>query len=191
MGKVKQILTSIERNKNKIAKFLIICAFLQFFCTTFYRIYSNTASRTLVETMINIYALLIVGCIFLHEFMRCFLCRSLVDNMKIMTHHMGQGITFILISFIYMSHTLGAQQNYSAYLLFFVGVLLIAADCKFTVDLLDEEKNPFQDSPKKSVQIAEMNTVTDSNTEEQPQHIKLEVSTPKSTSNPYDIPDDF
>ena len=188
MGKVKQLLTSIERNKSKIAKFLIICGFLQFSMTTFYRIISNKASRTLIETMINIYALLIVGCIFLHEFMKCFLCRSLVDNLKILTHHRGQGITFILISFIYMSHSLGAQQNYTAYLLLFIGIVLIAADCKFTSNI-EDDKTPFADSPVKKTY--ELNSATETNSEDQPQQ-KLEIVSPKVVStNPYDIPDDF
>jgi hypothetical protein len=88
-----------------------------------------------------------------------------------------------------MSHSLGAQQNYTAYLLLFIGIVLIAADCKFTTNNGEEDKTPFADSPVKKTY--EMNSVTETNTEEQPQQ-KLEIVSPKVVStNPYDIPDDF
>jgi hypothetical protein len=130
MGKVKKILSSIERNKSKVAKFLIICAVVKFFVSILYRIYSIKDSRTLLETTLNLYSLVIIGCVFLHEFLPCFLCQILVDNFKVISHYPGKGIIFILVSIIYMSHSLGNQQNYSAYLLFAVGIILIAADCK-------------------------------------------------------------
>ena len=138
MGKVKNILTSLEKNKSKLAKFLILCAAIKFFTSTLYRVYSITDSRTLIETTINIYSMLIIGCIFLHEFFKCFLCTGLIQNMKLITHYQGQGTAFILVSFIYMSRSLDSQQNYSAYLLFFVGIMLIALNCKFVNDLFGQ-----------------------------------------------------
>ena len=87
-----------------------------------------------------------------------------------------------------MSHSLGAQQNYTAYLLLFIGIVLIAADCKFTSNI-EDDKTPFADSPVNKTY--ELNSATETNSEDQPQQ-KLEIVSPKVVStNPYDIPDDF
>jgi hypothetical protein len=202
MGKVQQLLTRIERNKGKMAKFFIACALLKFFSSTFYRVYSNRDSRTLMETTINIYCLFIVGVIFLHEFLKCFLCRILTENMKVLTHYSGKGVTFILTSIIYMSHSFGTQQNLSAYLLFFVGIILIVIDCKFDNQ---NEKSPYE----KAIERSKVRTqkTYNSNFETEPeivisvtsnrsdnsQESKIEIPTSKitTTSNPYDIPEDF
>lgn len=178
MVKVKKILNGIERNKSKIAKFFIFCAFVNFLISTLYRMYSSQDSRTLIETMINIYSLFIVVSIFLHEFLKCFLINSIIENFKVITHFQGQGFLFILISFVYMSHALGTQQNYSAYLLFFVGIVLIALDRKLAYEELKEESTSKQE---KNVEIVIENQQSDDTT-------KREV---KVTSNPYDIPEDF
>jgi hypothetical protein len=177
MVKVKEILSGIERNKSKISKFLIICASINFLISTLYRLYSSQDSRTLIETMINLYSLFIVVSIFLHEFLKCFLLTSIVDNFKAITHLQGQGLLFILVSLVYMSRSLGTQQNYSAYLLFFVGIILIALDRKLTYEELKEER---VSKPEKDVEI-----VVENITQEE---TKKEV---KVTSNPYDIPEDF
>jgi hypothetical protein len=173
MVKVKQILNGIERNKSKISKFLIICVFINFLVSTLYRMYSIQDSRTLIETMINLYSSFIIVSIFLHEFLKCFLLSSIIENFKAITHLQGQGLLFTLVSFVYMSRTLGTQQNYSAYLLFFVGVVLIALDRKFTYEELKEEA-------RKDVEVVVQNS--------QPEETKKEV---KVTNNPYDIPEDF
>ena len=183
MGKVRNILSGIERKKSKVAKFFIICAVLEFFISTLYRIYSIQDSRTLIETTINVYSLLIVGSCFIHEFMKCLLCKSFIENFKIITHYQGKGIIFILISIIYMSHSLGNQQNYSAYLLFAVGLLLIAADCKFVQET--EEVSPALEK-QVEINIVPQYSQRENNYEEN----KIEIPK-KVASNPYDIPDDF
>jgi hypothetical protein len=200
MGKVKEILSRIERNKGKVAKFFIGCATLKFFSSTLYRIYSNRESRTQMEATINIYCLFLVALIFLHEFLKCFLCKSLTDNIKIITHYKGKGITFILTSLIYMSHSMGTQQNYSAYLLFFVGIILLFVDCKFDGE---KDKSPYEMAMERS-KVKSQRSMT--NLEMEPE-IVVEVDTENRdtqkvgmtsekkpiqvTSNPYDIPDDF
>lgn len=178
MVKVKQILNGIERNKSKIAKFLIMCAVVNFLISTLYRLYSSQDSRTLIETMINMYSLFVVVSIFLYEFLKCFLFTSIIENFKAITHYQGQGLLLILISFIYMSRSLGAQQNYSAYLLFCVGIILIALDRNLAYEELKTESSKFQ--PEKDLEIV-VETKIDEPT-------SREV---KVTSNPYDIPDDF
>jgi uncharacterized protein YacL len=202
MGKVKQLLTSIEKNKGKMAKFFIACSLLKFVSSTLYRVYSTKDSRTQIETTINIYCLFIVGAIFLHEFLKCFLCRVLTDNMKVMTHYTGKGIIFILISLIYMSHSFGNQQNYSAYLLFFVGIILVVIDCKFDNEY---EKTPYELAMERT-KVNSQRSINN-NLENEPeividvsnnrsdliQETKIDVTPAKITpaSNPYEIPDDF
>jgi hypothetical protein len=194
MSKVKAILTSIERNKGKILKFFILGAVIKFFASTVYRIYSVKESRTQIETTINIYSLLVIGLVFLHEFLPCFLFKSITDNFKMITHYSGKGALFILISIIFMSHTLDTQQNYSAYLLFTVGCILICADCKFYVQ---EERSPFEIAMERSKNKAEQYVETLSVNIENPieknsSNNSAELTNVKPiTVNPYDIPDDF
>lgn len=209
MGKVKKLLTNLERVKAKIAKFVIVCAALKFFSSTLYRIYDVQDSRTLLETMINLYSLLIMSMILLHEFIKCFLCRAITDNFKVITHYRGKGFVFILLSFIYMAPSLGTQQNYSGYLLFFSGLVLILIDLKFETEktlspyemAIERSKNRSQksgemDCLESARETRESNAVeVDSpskncckNNNESIGAIEIKIQTP---SNPYDIPDDF
>jgi hypothetical protein len=115
------------------------------------------------------------------------LCSSLLENMKIITHYHGKGIVFILISVLYMSHSLGTQQNYSAYLMFAVGIILIAADYKFVAE--DEEKKELvKFNNNKGVMRVE---ITDGDSNRTEGDVKIEVPPKKVSTNPYDIPDDF
>jgi hypothetical protein len=118
--------------------------------------------------------------------------------MKIITHYRGKGILFILISMIYTSPTMDDQQNYSAYLLFIVGVVLM---------FVNSEKNICKsNSPAMSAQEIKINVnktgdnmaadLTPSSNHIPANYLtvhslKEEDITPKKTLNPYDIPDDF
>ncbi len=147
--------------------------------------YSFLDSRTLMETSVNIYSLLILGCVFLQEFMKCFLCDNLVENFKIITHYSGKGLIFILISFIFMSHQLGIQQNYSAYLLFSVGILLIASDCKLVSN--DENSNKIGNSNKIEIEVLK---ICDTEMNKSLDDFDVKPSK-KNSANPYDAPEDF
>lgn len=201
MGKVQQFLTGLERNKEKIAKFFITCAVLKFFSSTLYRIYSIQNSRTQIESTINVYSLFIVGFVFFHEFLKCLLCKAFTDNLKLLTHYKGKGIAFILISFIYMSQSMGNQQNYSAYLLFFVGIILLFVDCKFESE--GEKKSPYELALERTKSKQQRESVEFEPIENHPSyaptngtdssreiHTSIEIPKKEST-NPYDIPEDF
>jgi hypothetical protein len=146
-------------------KFFITCAVLEFFISTFYRIVQVKDSRTQIETIINVYSLLLIGAIFIHETISCLIPRVLSENFKLITHYTGKGVLFIMVSFIYFSPSLGNQQNYSAYLLFFVGLICLFADCRVTTD---PEATTGAGLP-----------------------VAVLVHEDKPSNNPYDIPEDF
>ncbi len=115
-----------------------------------------------------------------------------------------------------MSHTLGAQQNYSSYFLFFAGIVLILVDYKCNGE---EKKSPYQLAMEKSAQNKKMPSIIgiessrgvmeitprmetekfDSNDQNessgcQGRDTEVEVSQKVEnvlSTNPYDIPDDF
>lgn len=186
MGKVKLILTGIERYKDKIARCFIICAVIKFFSSTLYRIYSIQDSRTQLETIINVYSLFIIGAVFIHEFLKCLFLDVIKRNFGVFTHRQGQGFLFVLVSFIYMAKSLGVQQNYSAYLLFFVGIMLIISQFNFADQ--SQENDPFKrvieecknekNLQEVKIDVVDMNENSD----------RKEVA---AASNPYDIPEDF
>ena len=131
MGKVKNILTSLGRNKGKIIRIFIFMAIIKFYISALYRLCEDKDSRKQLETTINIYSLFVLGIIFLHEFCNCLIPSFISDNFKMITHFSGKGILFILISIIFMNPLLGNQQNYSGYMLLCVGILSIFADLNF------------------------------------------------------------
>jgi hypothetical protein len=170
MRNLKTILRGIDTRRKQILKFFITCAVLEFFISTLYRIVQVKDSRTQIESIINIYSLLLAGMIFLHEISECLIPKILTENFKMITHYPGKGILFIIVSFIYFSPTLGVQQNYSAYLLFFVGLICLFADCR--------KENSLEE-----VGMNNMNS-----------DIEMPVETKTGVDkqfNPYDIPDDF
>jgi len=112
-------------------KFLILCATLKFSISTCYRIWETAESRTQMEMTINVYSLLVLLTIFFAEFCNCCISKVILDNFKILNHYTGKGFIYIVIAIIYLSPSLGNQQNYSAYLLLCVGLISIFADCKF------------------------------------------------------------
>jgi len=57
MSSVKSFLNVIEANKDKVMKFLIICATLKFCISIFYRMGNDVDSRNQFETIINLYSL--------------------------------------------------------------------------------------------------------------------------------------
>jgi hypothetical protein len=162
---MKSLLRGLDNNRGKIMKFFITCVFFEFFISTLYRIVQVKDSRTQIETIINIYSLLITSLIVFHEFLACLIPKLLVENFNMITHYKGKGVLFIMISFIYFSPTFGVQQNYSAYLLFFVGVICMFADCRG-----NEMNGPLGDGDI-----------------ERP----VETVSVDKASNPYDIPEDF
>jgi hypothetical protein len=170
---MKKLLRRLENNKGKIMKFLISCAAIEFNVSTFYRIYNVVDSRTQIETIINIYSIFFVLIIFTQEIFNCLVPKIITDNLSIITHYKGKGILYILISFIYYSPSLGKQQNYSAYLLFSVGLVCLFADIRFDKTELVEEVKEVQNK-----------TLEDAS-----QPSKLIVQ--KINDNPYDIPEDF
>lgn len=210
MKKVKAILRSLESYKDKIIKFFIICATIQFYSSTLYRIYDVKDSRTQIETTINLYSLIFVGLVFINEFFACILCNFITDNLKVITHHTGKGLVYIIISFIYMSPNLGSPQNYSAYLMFSFGLLLVFSQCLHEND----HKSPFELALERSKQKNFNNEETKNNAEvkidfidrddikkeeESNNYNYNEMNTSKGITqqdsekkfNPYDYPDDF
>jgi hypothetical protein len=161
---MKSLLRGLDNNRGRIMKFFITCAFLEFFISTLYRTVEVKDSRTQIETIINIYSLLITILIVSHEFLACLLPKLLLENFKLITHYPGKGILFIMISLIYFSPTFGVQQNYSAYLLFFVGLICLFADCR-----KDEQFN---------LKVRDL-------------ELPVETVSMDKKSNPYDIPEDF
>jgi hypothetical protein len=168
MSNFKSLLRGIDNNRGAIMKFFITCAFLEFFISTLYRIVQVKDSRTQIETIINLYSMLITTLIFIHEIMACLIPKLIVNNFNMITHYPGKGVLFIMISFIYFSPTLGVQQNYSAYLLFFVGVICLFADCGKNMITSPDDLDDI--TTEKPIEI-----VTDF----------------KAKDNPYDIPEDF
>ena len=57
MSNMKAFLNILEKNKDKIMKFFIICATLKFCFSLFYRMSIVAQSRNQLETIINIYSL--------------------------------------------------------------------------------------------------------------------------------------
>ena len=172
MPNMKNFLKQIEKNKGKIMKFLISCAAIEFIISTLYRIVNVKDSRTQVETIINIYSVFFVFIIFLHEICSCLILKSITENLKIITHYRGKGIVFILLSMIYFSPSLGNQQNYSASLLFSVGIVSFFAEIQFNKDSMNLDENVEIKATEECI-----NNTTVLNVEKK--------------SNPYDIPDDF
>jgi hypothetical protein len=171
---MKNLLRRLENNKGKIMKFLISCASLEFIVSTFYRIYNVIDSRTQIETIIKLSSMFFVFIVFTHEVLNCLVPKFIVDNLKLITHYKGKGIIYMLISFIYYSPSLGKQQNYSAYLLFSVGLVCLFADIKFdNEDIVNEELKEVQNKTL----------------EEATQPTKFTIE--KKADNPYDIPEDF
>jgi hypothetical protein len=169
MSNIKSLLRGIDNNRGRIMKFFITCAVLEFVTSTLYRIVQVKDSRTQIETIINLYSLLLTTFIFTHEVCECLVPRVISENLKMITHYQGKGALFIIISFIYFSPTLDVQQNYSAYLLFFVGLVCLFADCRKDAVLSNAEED----------------TKTEGDVS-----IEVKQSVDKKF-NPYDIPDDF
>jgi hypothetical protein len=186
MSKVKAILSSIERNKAKIIKILLVCAVVQFFTSTLYRIYSIKDSRTQFETTVNLYSLFVLLLVIFQEFLPCLMPSCLQDNLKILTHYSGKGIILILISVLFMSHTLDNQQNYSAYFLLVVGILYLLADWNWKKD--SDKENEIHVVNRKRNDNFE-NKFDNVDHEKNDRCITVETSKP--SANPYDIPDDF
>lgn len=191
MGKVKNILSSLGRNKGKIMKFLTFCSIIKFYISAINHIFDNKKdNRMQLEITINVYSLLILGMVFLNDFCNCFIPTIIVENFKLMTHFTGKGIIFILISIIFMNPMLGNQQNFSAYLLFCVGILSILTDLKFENKI--NKNNNLLTNEKISKDILDvdlengLNEVNNKvmNTE------TVEVKNGK-VDNPYEIPEDF
>ncbi len=57
MSNFKSFLSILDKNKDKIMKFLIVCATLKFYISIFYRMGWGPESRNQLETVINIYTL--------------------------------------------------------------------------------------------------------------------------------------
>lgn len=194
---LKAIFSSIDRNKNKILKFLILCSAIKFIFSLLYRICSNKDSRTQFESMINIYSLFLIGLVLIQEFLSCFVPNMIQDNFKVIRHNRGKGIIFILISMIYMSPTLDDQQHYSAYCLFSVGILLLVLNRGEIPSVTQIKKVPVEIHKGLSVQKSEFSQVESKGTENDDKNVNIWVERcdngmeSKKTANPYDIPDDF
>ena len=197
MSKLKELLSSIERNKNKILKIFIFCSAIKFIFSLLYRICSIKDSRTQFESTTNIYCLFLIGLVLIQEFLACFVPNMIQDNLKVIGHNRGKGTIFILVSIIYMSPTLDDQQNYSAYMLFIVGIFLMVANCgeisnasKLQEVPVEKDKASFayksEFTPMEStvipVDCKNVNLCVNKN--------EFVVETKKAV-NPYDIPDDF
>lgn len=198
MEKVKEILSSLERNKGKITRVFIFCAIIKFFITAIYSISSDTTLRKQLETTVTIYCLLILGIIFLHEFCNCLLPKPIEDNFKMITHFSGKGFIFILISILFMNPLLGNQQNYSGYMLLCVGILSVLADLKFDFnktkiqELIANERLPPH--IKQEDLESQKNQMTLNSENLDTQEVKIQVTQaekPKADNNPYEIPEDF
>ncbi len=198
MGKVKDILSSIERNKGKIMRIFIFCSILKFYISAIYRIYEDNDSRKQLETNVNIYALFVLGIVFFHEFLNCLVPKFIIENFKMITHFSGKGIIFIFISIIFMNPLLGNQQNYSGYMLLCVGILSIIAD--FKLDLSKKDFHNLLTTEKQTERIIDLYAENDTknvqitNSDNFVHEVKVkntESAKPKLADNPYDIPDDF
>lgn len=199
MSTIKTVLTTIEKKKNKIAKFLILCCGAEFCISTLYRIYDVKDSRKQEETLINMYSFFFIIFICFHELFGCLVCRSLEDNMKVLTHYTGKGIITILLSFIYMSPSRGNQQNYSAILLFTCGIVCILADFNYNnsrsaFELAIERSKGF--NSKNRLENFNNNSFPYTQTQEDieiPKNVKVEIvdQHTKKVDNPYDIEEDF
>lgn len=94
-----------------------------------------------------------------------------------------------------MAPYLGNQQNYSAYLLCFVGLILIASEYKWNCE---SEKTAFELAQLRQIEKvaykSEINTVDlEKNNKVMDTTVisKEQVSVEVKSSNPFDIPDDF
>ena len=193
MGKVKKILSTLERYKGKIMKVMIFGTIVKFYISALYRMGEGQEQRKQLETVITIYSLLILGMILIHEFFACCLPSLVVNNFKIITYLTGKGVIFILISILFLNPLLGNQQVYSAYLLLSVGILCILADFNFDKN---EEKNLIKGEikshkitplPSESERCNKDDVVIEfSSTENESKESKT-----VENNNPYDIPDDF
>lgn len=196
---LKEILYTVERNKNKIIKFFILCSAVKFIFSLLYRMYSNQESWAQFESTINIYSILMIVLILLQEFVPFLVFNLITENIKIISHYRGKGILFILIALVYTSPTMDDQQNYSAYFLLIVGAFLL---------FVNREENSKNKSNNPSITTQEINTNVSKSRENgmgRSSHIsnqapnaylavniiREEETTSKKTMNPYDIPDDF
>lgn len=194
MSTMKTVWTTIEKKKDKIAKFFILCAGAEFFISTLWRIINVKDSRQQEETLINIYSMFFVTLICFHELFNCLLCSKIEANLLLLTHYTGKGVVFSFISFIYMSPSRGIQQNYSAILMFACAVICFLADFK-----VKHTKSAFELAVERSKFTQEMNSGTingdciDVNNEISSKEIKIDVSdnNTKKADNPYDVLEDF
>jgi hypothetical protein len=117
------------------------------------------------------------------------------ENFKALTNYTGKGILFILVSIIYMSPCMDDQQNYSSYLLFVAGIILIVADRREisgNPNVQKASENNVSNHNKINNDLYESSPITNEH-----RNVVLTVSVesdatpPKKTVNPYEIPDDF
>jgi hypothetical protein len=192
MVKVKKILSTLEKYKGKVIKFLIFGAIVKFYISTLYRIGEEQSQRKQLETVISIYSLLILGIIMIHEFFACCIPNFLIENFKMLTNLTGKGLIFILISILFLNPLLGNQQVYSAYFLLSVGILSIIADLKFEKN---EEKNLLKKEIKShkisSIPLESERCESYNNKDAIMDINETKESKPVENNNPYDIPDDF
>lgn len=114
------------------------------------------------------------------------------------------------ISIIYFAPGLGEQQNYSAYLLLFTGIISIVLDCKFDREKksilafpIGTEKVPYvredlestSERDNKQTELnskkLELNPQSENNFNNCTDGCNVVSTDTPIKSNPYDIPDDF
>ena len=191
----KGFLSTIDRNRIKIIKFFILCSTVKFIISLMYRLYTIKESRIQFESTTNLYSLFIICAIFLHEFIPCFLCDVVTENFKAITNYKGKGILFILVSVIYMSPSMDDQNNYSSYMLFLAGTILIIADRNRNSEI----SNPHtgleiyaSNDNKASKDLCELSPITSGQRNGVlTVTVVNESNPPRKTLNPYEIPDDF
>lgn len=192
--KMKYLAEGVERYKSRTAKIFILCCVIMFYISTITRTYTIGTSHIL-ESLINLYSLFIIGLVGLHEFCRIVVFDYIVQNFKVISHRTGKGILFIMISFLYFPQSQGTRQNYSGYILFFSGIILILLDVKFSYDA---KKTPYEIAMEKSKKKNELNI--ESNINDKVCYVNLDVSSsnqdsqnnkPPQSKNPYEIPEDF
>lgn len=191
----KGFLSTIDRNRKRIIKFFILCSTVKFIISLMYRLYTIKESRTQFESTTNLYSLFIVCAIFLHEFIPCFMCDVVTENFKAITNYKGKGILFILVSIIYMSPSMDDQNNYSSYLLFLAGTILLIADRNRNSDNSNQpisSGNFASNDNKASNDLCESSPITSGQrTGVISINLVNDSTPPKKTLNPYEIPDDF
>jgi hypothetical protein len=191
MPQIKTLLTRMEQNKGKIMKFFIVCAIINFFTSVSYSAYYETHEGAALVTTVNFYSLLILCLIAIHEFLPCILPKIIERNFSIITHYPGKGLLLMLISVFYVSGVFSRQQNYSAFLLFFIGIILIFGEFEFKLrssKTLYEQAMELSKSKGESSSRIERGENERIYEETSPNNVPI-VNEKKI--NPYDIPDDF